>query len=157
MTHSQPAGQQLTVDDLHTVIEELYNARAKWYNIGVQLRVGVGTLDAIRSQYSDPSDCLRETLTTWLKSCSTPTTWSKVAEALNSSTVGEGSMATSLKQKYYPSTPPHPVPLTGMTLLTTYVCSSAQSYLHILKLLCFRVCRYQFNSAEPHTPWLSKR
>ena len=129
MTRSHPAGQQLSVDDLVVLLEELYNARANWYNIGMKLGVSVGTLKAIEKQYSDPSDCLRETLTTWLKSCSPPPTWSKVVEALNSNAVGEGSLATNLKRKYCSFTPPHTTTLshplqaalTGMTLLTTYL------------------------------------
>ena len=135
MTRSHPAGQQLSVDDLVVLLEELYNARAKWYNIGMKLGVNIGTLKAIEKQYlNDPSDCLRETLTTWLKSYSPPPTWSKVMEALNSNAVGEESLATSLKRKYCSSTPPHapppshPLAPTGMTLLTAYVCGSAQSY-----------------------------
>ena len=63
MSHSQSTGQQLTVDDLHALIKELNDVRAKWYNIGVQLGVSVGTLKAIKSQcLNEPFDCLRETL-----------------------------------------------------------------------------------------------
>ena len=129
MTCSQPAGQQLTVDDdLAVLLEELINVRAKWYNIGMKLGVGVGTLNAIRAQCNDPSDCLRETLAAWLRTRPTPTTWSKVVEALNSATVDEGTLATSLQHKFCSSIPPdatapshpHPATLKGITLLTTY-------------------------------------
>ena len=74
MSSSQPAGQQhLCVDDLHVVMEGLSDVIAKWYNIGVQLGVSVGVLTAIKKQYlNDPTDCLRETLTTWLKSYPPP-------------------------------------------------------------------------------------
>lgn len=74
---------------------------AKWYDIGMQLRVSVDTLDAIKKQYlNDSSDCLRETLKTWLKSYPLPTTWSTIVDALRSSIVGEGRLADSLKHKY---------------------------------------------------------
>ena len=96
MSHSQPAGQLLTIDDLCVVMKELNNVHAKWYIIGVHLRVSVGTLDAINNQYSNPSDCLRETLTTWLKS-STPT-WSNIVDALN--VVDEVRLAADLEHKY---------------------------------------------------------
>ena len=122
MTCSQPAGQQLSIDDdLAVLLEELINVRAKWYNIGMKLGVRVGRLDAIRTQYNDPSDCLRETLAAWLRACPT-TTWSKVVEALNSAAVDEGKLATSLKRKYCSSIPhpqPHPPTPKGITLLTT--------------------------------------
>ena len=96
MSHSQSAGQQLTVDDLRVLMKELNDVCAKWYNIGVQLGLSVGTLDAIEKQYSDPSDCLRKTLTTWLKS-STPG-WTNVVDALN--IVGEARLAAELKHTY---------------------------------------------------------
>ena len=92
----------LTVDDLRVVMKELYKARANWNNIGVLLGVSVGTLDAIKKQYSDPSNCLRETLTAWLKS-STPNKWTNVVHALN--VVGEAKLATDLERKYCSSKP----------------------------------------------------
>ena len=64
MSHSQSAGQQLSVNDLPVVMEELNHTRVKWYEIGLQLRMNVGTLDAIKEQYDDPSHCLREALKT---------------------------------------------------------------------------------------------
>ena len=94
--HSQPTGQQLTVDNLRVLTKELHNVRAKWYNIGVQLGVSVGTLKAIEKQYYDPTDCLRETLTTWLKSSNS--TWSNIVDALN--VVGEVRLAADLQHKY---------------------------------------------------------
>ena len=106
MTCSQPPGQQLSIDDLAALLEELDSVCAKWYNIGMKLGVRVGRLDAIRAQYNDSSNCLRETLAAWLRACPTPTTWSKVVEALKSATVNEGALATSLKHKYCSSIPP---------------------------------------------------
>ena len=103
--HCQPAGQQLTVYDLRVLTKELNIVRAKWYNIGVQLGVNVGTLKAIEKQYlNDPTDCLRETLTKWLTElCLSPPTWMNVVDALN--VVGEARLATDLKQKYCLSIP----------------------------------------------------
>ena len=77
--------------------------RAKWYNIGVQLGVGVGTLDAIKSQcLNEPFDCLRETLTKWLKTCLSLPTWTNVVDAL--SIVGEARLAAELEHKYCQNT-----------------------------------------------------
>ena len=100
MSHSQFAGQQLSVNDLPVVMEELSDIRAKWYDIGLQLRLRVGTLDAIREQYDDPSHCLRETLKIWLKISPSPTTWKNIVEALRSLIIGEVRLATDLEQKY---------------------------------------------------------
>ena len=100
MSRSQSAGQQLSVNDLPVVMEELNDIRVKWYNIGLQLRMSVGTLDAIKEQYNDPSHCLREALKTWLKTCPSHPTWNNIIDALRSSTVGEVRLAAELEQKY---------------------------------------------------------
>ena len=100
MSCSQFAVQQLSVDDLPVVMEELNDIRAKWYDIGLQLRISVGTLNAIKKDCNSTSDCLRETLTTWLKTCPSLPTWSNIVDALRSSTVGEVRLAADLEQKY---------------------------------------------------------
>ena len=81
------------------VKEALNNVRAKWYDVGMQLQVSVGTLDAIKKQYSDPSDCLMETLKTWLKTFSSPS-WSNIVDSLRSSVVGEVRLADYLEHKH---------------------------------------------------------
>ena len=113
MSHSQPAGQQLSVNDLGVVMEELNNVSAKWYNIGLQLGVSVGTLKTIKKQYNDPSDCLTETLTSWLQTCVPPPTWANIAEALRSSVVGEARLAADLEHKYCSSRPAPPISVTS--------------------------------------------
>ena len=120
--HCQLAGQQLSINDLLVVMEELNDVRAKWYNIGLQLRMSVGTLDAIKEQYDDLSHSLRETLKTWLKTSPSAPTWTNIVDALRSGTVGEVRLAADLQRKYclsipvsdtsvigQPSTPPHPI------------------------------------------------
>ena len=96
-------GPVLTIDDLRVLMKELNDVRAKWNNIGVQLGVSVGTLDAIKKQYSDPSDCLRETLTAWLRS-SPCNKWADVVDALN--IVGEARLAAKLEHTYCPTLDP---------------------------------------------------
>ena len=103
--HSQLAGQQLSEKDLLNVMEELADVRAKWYNIGLGLGLSVGTLDGIKADHSNISDCLREALKTWLKTHLPPPTWSKVVEALRTKTVDEARLAAHLEQKYCSSKP----------------------------------------------------
>ena len=119
MSYSQPTGKQLSVDDLPVVREELHNVRAKWYDVGMQLQVNVGTLDPIKEQYNNLSHCLRETLKAWLKTSPSPT-WSDIVDSLRSSVVGEVRLADNLKHKYYSTqhtniaatrpVPPIPIP-----------------------------------------------
>ena len=131
MSHSQPTGQWLSVNDLPVVREELNDVRAKWYDVGMQLRVSVATLDAIKKLYNDPSDCLMETLKTWLKTYPSPT-WSNIVDSLGSSVVDEVRLADNLERKYcsaqhtsiaatrpvpvQPTTPQHPA--TAVTQLS---------------------------------------
>ena len=112
MSHSQPVGQQLTVDDLRVLMEELNNVSSKWYDVGMYLGVSVGRLDVIKKQYSDLTDCFRETLKTWLQTYVPPPTWVNIVEVLRSRTVGEARLAAELERKYCLSrpVPPPPVP-----------------------------------------------
>ena len=91
--------QELRLNDLGDVLDELYEARRKWYNIGLKLKVPVDVLDNI-----DPNDGLREVLKNWLKStCSK--TWKVLIDALNAPSVGEHALAENLGEKYMPAPP----------------------------------------------------
>lgn len=83
-------------------MEELNSVRAKWYDIGMQLGVSIGSLDGIKKQYNDPSDCLRETLKIWLETNPSPTVWSNIVNALSSNTVGKARLAAYLEHKFCP-------------------------------------------------------
>ena len=100
MLHSQPTGQQLSVNDLPVVMEQLNKACVKWYNIGMMLQVEIDKLDSIKERYSDHSDCLRETLKIWLKIYPPCPTWTNIIDALRSSTVGKTKLAADLEQKF---------------------------------------------------------
>ena len=85
--------------DLATVLSELFPCRAKCYDLGIQLRVDLGSLDSIKVQYTDPRDQLREVIKTWLTTSKNPT-WEVIVEALKSPIVEEGRLAMDLQQKY---------------------------------------------------------
>ena len=93
------SGRPLTIADLATVINELFPCRAKWYDLGIQLRVDVSTLDSFKVQYDDPSDELREVLKSWLATGGNPT-WGVMVEALKRPAVGQARLAVELQQKY---------------------------------------------------------
>ena len=92
------AVKQLGVDDLPVVVEKLNDTRVKWYEIGLQLKVSVDTLKAIKKDYNSTSDCLRETLTTWLKTSPSPPTWNNIVDVLRRRTVGEVRLAEDLEK-----------------------------------------------------------
>ena len=91
----------LSLDDLGDVLEETLASSAKWYKIGIRLKVPVDKLDGIRSQFSDPGDQLCEMLKEWLKGAAgSRPTWEALVEALGSQTVGEPKLADQLEAKY---------------------------------------------------------
>ena len=69
-----------------------------WYRIGLHLRVRTGTLDKIRTQFTDPGDQLLEMLKTWLTTGDN-TSWKTLIDALNSPSVGAYQLADDLMRK----------------------------------------------------------
>ena len=126
--HSQLAGQQLSEKDLLNVMEELADVRAKWYNIGLGLGLSVGTLDGIKADHSNTSDCLREALKTWLKTHLPPPTWSKVVDALRTKTVDEARLAAHLEHTYCSPKPVSSVPVQQTTTTQPLVTTPSSQY-----------------------------
>ena len=93
------SGNKLTLGDLGQVMEEVLDVSAQWYHLGVQLKVRIGTLDRIRTQFHDPRDQLLEMLKTWLTT-SDNTSWKSLTDALRSRSVGASQLASVLETKY---------------------------------------------------------
>ena len=89
----------LNIDHLGDVQEELYEARTKWYDISLALKVPVTTLDSIGGQFDNHSDKLRETLKVWLKTATEPT-WQNVVDVLKRRVVGEPKLASDIEAKH---------------------------------------------------------
>ena len=88
----------LSKDDLRRLVVLLHPVRAKWYDIGLQLKLHPGDLDAI--QQDSPSDCnanLRETLKKWLAGVNPCPTLQALSDALQTNTVGESRLGLSSK------------------------------------------------------------
>ena len=81
---------------------ELYEVRAKWYDLGVQLRMTTPDLDAIQTQYqNNPDTCVRKMLSDWLtKEVPSPPTWQTVVDALNSAAISRPLVARKIYMKY---------------------------------------------------------
>ena len=89
------ASGKLGINDLREVQRGAWEARAKWYNVGLELGIDPGTLDVIEGNNKDINNCFRVMLTTWLKMVQPKPTWTALAEALQSPTVGYGDLAES--------------------------------------------------------------
>ena len=68
------------------MLDALWAARTKWYNIGVRFRIRITDLDTIDMETADVEVKLRKMLSMWLKSGG-DCTWKAVVEALSHHTV----------------------------------------------------------------------
>ena len=91
----------LCIGDFEVVKKAVYDARSKWYDIGVELKISVNTLDAINEDISNCSigALYNAMLKEWLRRTQPRPTWKKLAAALRSPPVGFEYLADEL--------PPH--------------------------------------------------
>ena len=88
----------LIVDDLADVQRTLWEGRVKWYNIGLELGLTAGTLDAIQlTNKHDVDECFRVMLKEWLRKSELLPTWSSLAKALRALPVGLEQLAEQLQ------------------------------------------------------------
>ena len=95
------SGNKLTQDDLGCVLEEILDESSQWYDLGLQLKVRIGRLDSIRTEFNIPQDQLREMLKAWLTTGDSPS-WKILIAALRSRMVGASQLAAVLQTKYCP-------------------------------------------------------
>ena len=92
----------LTSSDLKDIINSVWEARAKWFHIGIQLNMNVSVLEAIKSNHHDQLDaCLTAMLTEWLKQTDPEPNWEGLVTALKNPTVGCGHLADAIQRTYY--------------------------------------------------------
>ena len=80
--------------------ETLFDADIKWRNIGLQLGLSNTDLSRIGANYRLQQECLRETLTLWLRGIKPVPTWMNLVDALKNHTVKEYQLAKFVKEKY---------------------------------------------------------
>ena len=87
---------KLTQEDTSTIYDKLFNARTKWFNIGLTLKVDNETLQSIRIRHrEDPDKCLLEMIAYTLKACSL--TWRDLCDCLRSPTVAHNELAEEIE------------------------------------------------------------
>ena len=87
----------MTAADLRAVYERLYEARSKWYNIGMWLGVDAESLACINVQNcEDPDKCLGQMLNKRLES-SDRLTWKDLCDCLRSRMVDRQSVAKKIE------------------------------------------------------------
>ena len=86
-------------NDLRRVQNSTWEARTQWYNIGLDLDLIPDSLDAIElANGQNPDRCFRAMLTKWLREHKQPT-WSSLAEALRSPSVGLSHLAQEILEQ----------------------------------------------------------
>ena len=80
------------------VYKELFEVRAKWRRLGLELDLTPGTLDAIEQRHLTPEERLERVLLEWLNRGSA--TWRQLVEALWSGPVSETKLAQNLEGTY---------------------------------------------------------
>ena len=94
-TETSHGPSPLQSSDIGLVLTKIWEARVKWYNLGIQLKVATSDLDAIQHDYKDIGDCLRQMITYWLRN-GTNQTWDKLIAALSHDTVGFSQLSRSI-------------------------------------------------------------
>ena len=86
------------MSDLGDVYTRLFDARDKWFDIGLALNINFSTLKSIeREQLNNQSSCLREILAHRIQSGSS-LTWADLSDCLRHPTVGRRDLASEIHQ-----------------------------------------------------------
>jgi hypothetical protein len=86
---------RLTLTRLRSVKNRIWEARSKWKDIGIELKLEITDLDAING--SDTGACFKEMLSIWLKQTKPRPTWSRMIKALKSRSVGFQQLAERIE------------------------------------------------------------
>ena len=91
----------LTSGDLKNILDSLWEARTRWFYIGIQLDMKTSRLNVIRNNCHNEADlCFTEMLTEWLKQMNPPPMWEALVDALKSQMVGEEGLADTIEKKH---------------------------------------------------------
>ena len=90
-------GDALSMDVLGIVYTKLYNARNKWFDIGLALDISYSTLESIESEKPNNSDRLRRMLAHRIQSGG-PLTWADLSGCLRHPTVERNDLANIIDQ-----------------------------------------------------------
>ena len=90
----------LSIQDLVDVQNMAWEARTKWYNLGLGLGLPADSLDAFDANAKKPEDSFRAMLSEWLRRHHPKPTWRALAKALKSPSVGLGQLAEQVTEEY---------------------------------------------------------
>ena len=88
----------LVSGNLGKVQDLIWNARPKWFNVGLNLDINEATLTMIKQSNANGDDCFREMLSEWLKSVEP--SWEELLAALRKPSVGHKQLAKKIARKF---------------------------------------------------------
>ena len=80
-------------------MEEIFDARNEWYNLGIALDISTTDLTSMKDQNSEIKDRFRAMLEYWLRNGSN-TTWEVLARALGHQIVARTNLMNELAKKF---------------------------------------------------------
>ena len=87
-------GYRLTTEDLSNVVSAIWDARARWKEIGSNLGLKSGDIESISLNNQCNTDrCFRDMLAAWLREAGTHINWTTLLNVLKSPQVGMGYLA----------------------------------------------------------------
>ena len=78
----------------------IWDIRAEWQNIGVQLDLGLPLLAVIKEDCHEADKCFNKMLASWLDREDPQPTWFAMVEALKSPVIHNPQLAQKLEEKY---------------------------------------------------------
>ena len=90
----------MEVPEVVDVLDVLTDKAAKWYMIGVKLRLSKDELDIIKADSKGVQECLTRMIDKWHANTEPHPTWKAVIDALNSRLVDEPGLALQLKERF---------------------------------------------------------
>ena len=90
-------GDVLSIEDLSEVYTKFFDARDKWFNIGLALNINFTALKSIKSEQHDNDDCLREMLAHRIQSGG-PLTWADLSDCLRHPIIKRNDLAKNIDQ-----------------------------------------------------------
>lgn len=82
--------------DFKTVLNFVSEAKYSWFNLGVQLNIGVEELQSISGNLDCDSDCLQKMIMTWLKMTDPLLSWEDLVIALEGGSINCSEVANEI-------------------------------------------------------------
>ena len=88
------------IPELLDLLSALQGKAAKWFIIGLHLRLSTDELDIIEADSNGVEECLTNVLRKWLSKSHPPCSWRALIAALREAAVGEEVLAGQLEARF---------------------------------------------------------